>query len=77
MTRKHGVSPNLLRALLGLYVLASLSYWVGNAVIGWESTFHFDRHVREPFKIDPETATVSDPQAETKAAGIETGARVV
>ena len=57
---KRTASPNLLRTLLGLFVLASLSYWIAGALDSWELDLHWDRHIQSPLSFDDETILVTD-----------------
>ncbi|TCK74215.1 sigma-B regulation protein RsbU (phosphoserine phosphatase) [Acidipila rosea] len=77
MKKKRRDSPNLLRALLGLYVLVSLSFWVSSFVTAWELNFHADRHVQEPFRIDARTNLTKEVNPMALAAGIPAGAKVI
>ncbi|HEX3436529.1 MAG TPA: SpoIIE family protein phosphatase [Pseudacidobacterium sp.] len=67
-------SPNLLRFLLGLYVLASLGYWLTLTLSYWAIAFHPDEHVRDPFRYDAETRVIGELRPEAKAAGVAQGA---
>jgi sigma-B regulation protein RsbU (phosphoserine phosphatase) len=67
------ISPNLLRFLLGLYVLASLGNWLAGAIDGWAYLWHPEEHVSRPFYYDPDTRVIGNLQAEAKAAGVEQG----
>ena len=61
------VSPNLLRFLLGLYVLASVGYWLSMTLDHWSVVFHPDRHVQAPFTYDNDTCVISSLQPEAAA----------
>ena len=61
------VSPNLLRFLLGLYVLASVGYWLSMTLDHWSAVFHSDRHVQAPFTYDNDTCVISSLQPEAAA----------
>jgi len=69
------VSPNLLRFLLGLYVLASVGYWLSMTLDHWTAVFHPERHVEAPFAYDNDTCVISSLQPEA-AAKIPQGATV-
>jgi phosphoserine phosphatase RsbU/P len=70
------LSPNVLRALLGLYILASLSYWIAGAIDDWELGLHWDRHVAAPFSYDDDTATITKVKPEAKAVGLAPGIKI-
>jgi len=77
--RKHAprtTSPNLMRGLLGLFILATLSYWIAGAIDSWELDFHWDRHIQSPLSYDNETIVVTDVQPEAKAAGVAKGDKI-
>ncbi|HYK34849.1 SpoIIE family protein phosphatase [Alloacidobacterium sp.] len=67
-------SPNLLRFLLGLYVLASLGYCLSMVLDNWTAVLHPDRHVQAPFAYDNDTRIINSLQPEAKAAHIPEGA---
>lgn len=69
--------PNLLRSLLGLFLLASLSYWVAGVLDTWEMERHADRHVAAPIDLNDNTAVVKAVQPEAKKAGIAPGVKIV
>ncbi len=66
-------SPNLLRLLLGLFAVATLSYWIAGAIDSWEGDLHWDRHVQSPLTYDRETLIVSDVKLEARSAGLAPG----
>lgn len=68
--KKRGPSPNLLRALLGIFVLASMAYWIAGAIDDWETALHWDRHVAAPFTYDDDSAVITEVRPEAKAAGL-------
>jgi sigma-B regulation protein RsbU (phosphoserine phosphatase) len=67
-------SPNLLRFLLGLYVLASLGYWITGTYDDWVTRFHPEEHVRAPFDYDRDTRVVLKVESEAGAAKVTAGA---
>ena len=69
-------SPNLPRALLGLFILASLSYWIAGAVDQWELDLHWDRHIQSPFSYDDQTILVTTVEPEARAAGLAKGFKI-
>ncbi len=68
------LSPNLLRFFLGLYVLASVGYWLSMTVDHWTFVFHPDRHVQKPFSYDNDTRVIDTLEPEAKAAKVAEGA---
>jgi len=64
-------SPNTLRALLVLYAVASLAYWLAGAIDNWDLRVHWDRIVQAPFHFDPDTHVIDTVQPEAAAAGIQ------
>ncbi|WP_117300526.1 SpoIIE family protein phosphatase [Paracidobacterium acidisoli] len=69
-------SPNLLRALLGLYIVASVSYWVAGAVDAWQMTVHWDQRVRAPLVYDDDSHVISTVEKEAATAGVTKGDRI-
>ncbi len=77
--RKHAprtTSPNLLRGLLGLFILASVSYWIAGAIDAWEIDLHWDQYIQSPFSYGSDNIVVTDVEPEAKAAGIEKSVRI-
>ncbi len=68
------VSPNLLRFLLGLYVLASAGYWLSMTLDHWTALLHPERHVQAPFSYDRDSRIIGDLQPEAKIAKLVEGA---
>jgi sigma-B regulation protein RsbU (phosphoserine phosphatase) len=68
------VSPNLLRFLLGLYVLASVGFWLSMTLDHWTAVFHPERHVQAPFTYDNDTCVIGSLQLEAKTAKVPEGA---
>ncbi len=71
--RNKKTSPNLLRATLVLYLLASLAYWLAGALDLWQMRVHWDRRIQAPFSFDIDTRIVKSIQPEAKVAGLSTG----
>jgi phosphoserine phosphatase RsbU/P len=69
-------SPNLLRGLLVLYVLASLGYWLAGAMDLWQIQVHWDRRVEAPFRFNDDSHIVEAVEAEAKTAGLDKGDRL-
>jgi len=72
--KTNRVSPNLLRFLLGLYVLAGVGYWLSMTLDHWTAVLHPDRHVQQPFTYDNDTRVIGSLQPEAKAAKVPEGA---
>jgi phosphoserine phosphatase RsbU/P len=76
--RRKTASPNRLRVLIGLWMLASLGYWVAGTLDNWQLRVHWDERVESPFAFDADTRTIHrnglTPQA--VAAGIAGDDRV-
>ncbi len=73
---KRRPHPNLLRALLGVFVLASLSFWLAGVLDNWEMERHAERHVAAPLKYNDDTCVVTSVQPEARKAGIVPGVRI-
>ena len=69
-------SPNALRALLVLYALASLGYWLTGVLDLWQIRVHWDQRVEAPFRFDLDTHIVESVESEAKAAGLNKGDRI-
>lgn len=67
-------SPNLLRFFLGLYILASLGYWLSMSLDRKSALFHPEQHVQAPFAYDNDTRVIGTLQPEAKATHIVEGA---
>ena len=74
--RNKKTSPNLLRATLVLYLLASLAYWLAGALDLWQMRVHWDRRIQAPFSFDIDTHIVKSLQPEAKVAGLSIGDRI-
>jgi sigma-B regulation protein RsbU (phosphoserine phosphatase) len=76
--RKKQLSPNLLRFLTGLWILASLSYWVAGTLDNWQLRVHWDQRVEAPFSFDGDSRHIhgNDLQPEARAAGVAAGDRI-
>jgi phosphoserine phosphatase RsbU/P len=73
MRKKKALSPNLFRALLGLFILASLSYWVAYVMDAWEMNQHWDRHVNLSLDFDNNTHVITRTESAAKKAGLTVG----
>ena len=76
--RKKAVSPNLLRFLAALWMLASLGYWIAGVYDNWQLRVHWDQRVQAPFRFDADTRKVRKGglQPEAAAAGMVEGDRI-
>jgi phosphoserine phosphatase RsbU/P len=59
-----------MRALLGVFILASFSYWVAYVMDGWEMNLHWDRHVDVPFHYDGDSRAIDIVQKAASKAGL-------
>jgi phosphoserine phosphatase RsbU/P len=77
--RRKTASPNRLRVLIGLWMLASLGYWVAGTLDNWQLRVHWDERVQSPFAFDADTRTIHSKglQPGAAAAGIAAGDQVV
>jgi phosphoserine phosphatase RsbU/P len=66
-------SPNTLRALLVLYALAALVYWLAGSLDRWQVLVHWDQRVAQPFHFDPDTHILKSVRPEAIAAGMHEG----
>ena len=73
---KKNPHPNLLRALLGVFLLASLSYWIAGVLDTWEMERHADQHVAAPLDYNDDTGFVNTVRPEAKAVGIAPGVKI-
>jgi phosphoserine phosphatase RsbU/P len=77
--RRKTASPNRLRILIALWMLASLGYWIAGMLDNWQLRVHWDERVEIPFTFDADTHTIhkSGLKQEATAAGIAAGDRIV
>lgn len=68
--------PNLLRGLLGLFLLASLSFWIAGVLDTWEMERHADQHVAAPLDYNDDTCLVKSVQPEAQKAGLAPGMKI-
>jgi len=68
--------PNLLRTLLGVFLLASLSFWIAGVTDLWEMERHAVRHVQNPLDYNDDTCIVNGVKPEAKRAGVAPGVRI-
>ncbi len=69
-------SPNTLRALLVIYAIAALAYWLAGAIDLSQTRLHGDRLAETPFHFDPDTHIIQSIQLEATAAGLHKGDRI-
>jgi len=76
--RKKSASPNLLRFLLALWIVASMAYWVAGVVDLWDTRVHWDQRVDNPFRFDSDSRKVEsrDLKDAARAAGVAPGDRI-
>jgi sigma-B regulation protein RsbU (phosphoserine phosphatase) len=67
------VSPNLLRFLIGLWMLATLGYWIAGVLDNWEMRVHWDQRVQTPFQFNADTRHIYHVEREANAAGLSVG----
>jgi phosphoserine phosphatase RsbU/P len=77
--RRKTASPNRLRVLIGLWMLASLGYWIAGTLDNWQLRVHWDERVQSPFTFDADTQSIhkNGLKPEAIAAGVGAGDRVV
>jgi phosphoserine phosphatase RsbU/P len=77
--RRKTASPNRLRVLIGLWMLASLGYWVAGMLDNWQLRVHWDERVQSPFTFDADRHRIHKAglKPEATAAGIAEGDQVV
>ena len=76
--RKKTSSPSLLRFFLGLWIVASLGYWIGGLADLWQIRVHWDQRVDVPFHFDADSREIQKDrlQPEAVAAGLAAGDRI-
>jgi len=63
----------LLRILLAIVALAGLTYWASDVRDKIQLALHYERHPRQPFEYDDDTATITDVKPEASRAGLAKG----
>jgi phosphoserine phosphatase RsbU/P len=66
-------SSRTLRLLLGLFVVATMTYFVANVIAVYQQYFHVDRYVQNPFEIDYNEQTLTSVQDAAAKAGLKKG----
>ncbi|MGC2617851.1 MAG: SpoIIE family protein phosphatase [Acidobacteriaceae bacterium] len=74
--RKKNVSPNTMRALIGLWMLATLGYWISGVYDVAQMRMHWDQRVNTPFWFNLDTREIEGVLPEAKAAGLAVGDRI-
>lgn len=76
--RKKPVSPGFLRFLLGLWIVASLGYWIAQVADLWQVQVHRDLRVEAPFQYDSDSRAIhrNGLEPEAMAAGLAAGDRI-
>jgi sigma-B regulation protein RsbU (phosphoserine phosphatase) len=74
--RKKTISPNMMRALIGLWMLATLGYWIAGVYDMWQVRVHWDQRVNTPFRYNVDTLEIYEVDPEAKAAGLAVGDHV-
>ena len=67
----------LLYALLGLFIVASMTYYVMGLIGVYQRIVHIESHPRYPFNTDEDNDTVTTMMPEATAAGLHKGDRLV
>jgi phosphoserine phosphatase RsbU/P len=68
----------MLRFFLGLWILASLSYWAAGVVDLWQIEVHWDQRVDIPFRFDSDSRQIDNGglKPEARAGGLAAGDRI-
>ncbi|MGC2582713.1 MAG: GAF domain-containing protein, partial [Acidobacteriaceae bacterium] len=76
--KQKTASLGLLRFFLGLWILASLSYWSAGVVDLWQNLVHWDQRVDVPFRFGSDSRKIDQAglKPEAKAAGLAAGDRI-
>ncbi|HEX3663034.1 MAG TPA: SpoIIE family protein phosphatase [Acidobacteriaceae bacterium] len=76
--KKQSASPGLLRFFIGLWILASLTYWMAGVVDLWQDEVHWDQRVDIPFQYGSDSRRIEKGglQPEAKTAGLVAGDRI-
>lgn len=76
--KKKVASPNLLRFLLAVWIVAGLGYWVAGVGNLWRMHVHWQQVVRPPFRFGSDLRKIYDGglQLEAKAAGLVAGDKI-
>jgi sigma-B regulation protein RsbU (phosphoserine phosphatase) len=76
--KRKSASPGLLRFLIGLWILASLTYWIAGVVDLWQNEVHWDQRVDTPFRFGSDSRQIYDDglKPEARAVGLAAGDRI-
>jgi sigma-B regulation protein RsbU (phosphoserine phosphatase) len=66
----------MMRAVIGLWMLATLGYWVSGVYDMAQMRMHWDQRVNTPFWFNVDTREIEGAQPEAKAAGLAVGDHV-
>ncbi|HEX3984023.1 MAG TPA: hypothetical protein VHX12_10045, partial [Acidisoma sp.] len=75
MTSK--TATRLLYLAFGLFIVASMTYYVMHAVAVFQDLAHRGEHARMPFQVDADLLTLNNLQGEAIAAGLKNGDRLL
>lgn len=75
MTSKN--ASRLLYLAFGLFIVASMTYYVMQTTAVFQEMLHRSEHARMPFQIDTDLLTLRDLQGEALAAGLKSGDRLL
>jgi sigma-B regulation protein RsbU (phosphoserine phosphatase) len=66
----------MMRALIGLWMLATLGYWIAGVYDMWQVRVHWDQRVNIPVRFNVDTREIYEVDPEAKAAGLAVGDHV-
>ena len=75
MTSK--TATRLLYLAFGLFIVASMTYYVMQTTASFQELTHRGEHARMPFQVDDDLLTLKDLQGEAIAAGLKNGDRLL
>jgi sigma-B regulation protein RsbU (phosphoserine phosphatase) len=61
----------------GLFIMASMTYYVMQTIAPFQELLHRSEHARMPFQVDDDLLTIKNLQGEAIAAGLKTGDRLL
>ncbi len=73
LTLMRSLSPGSLRALIALYVVASMTYFITGLAARYDQIFNISRYVHNPFDLDYDTLALKAVSKEAAAAGLANG----
>ena len=74
MTSKN--ASRLLYLAFGLFIVASMTYYVMQTIAPFQELMHRSEHARMPFQVDDDLLTINNLQGEALAAGLKPGDRL-